>query len=544
MSEAVTASEPTKFNWRSCLLRFLLFFAVVVMIQSFAGAYRSEFGSEPDEAAHYVTGLMIRDYVAHGVPGNPMHFAKDYYEHYPKVALGHWPPMFYVIQSVWTLIFSPSRISIMLLMAVLTAGAAMILFDFLRVKFGVWKGLAGTLLFLYVPMVQQFSSAVMTEIPMTFLLLIASIYWARFLESGRVKHSILFGSVAAIAILVKFSGFSLALVPLFSLLLTRRFSLLKTRAFWASAIVVVVIAGPWTIATLKIAREGMAGESVGWSFTHVAIPYYAGKLAQMCGFTVLLASLIGLAFTLARRSMMTSADAALAALFLSIVVFHMIVPTGFEARHLIPVVPALIYFAWTGADWVATQLTSPRLSLLKTSAIVFSFIAVVFGLTVFYIPRKGYAGFRPVADALNKVSQPHSTLLVASDARGEGMFISEVALREKRPGHFVQRASKKLAASTWEGGAYHLTYCKKMADKSGTEYSTPDQLATLLKNDSIDYVVFDESVPKDYRTKHLELLRLALDEHPADFHLIQSFDILRANTLHTNALRIYHIDSK
>jgi len=514
------------------------------MIQSFAGAYRSEFGSEPDESAHYVTGLMIRDYIAHGLPGNPMHFAKDYYEHYPKVALGHWPPMFYVIQSAWTLIFSPSRISVLLLMAALTAGAAMTLFNFLRAKFGVWKGLAGTLLFLYVPMVQQFASSVMTEIPMTFLLLIASIYWARYLESGRVKDSILFGLVAAIAILVKFSGFSLALVPLFSLLLTRRFSLLKTRAFWASAIVVVVIAGPWTIVTLKIAREGMAGESVGWSFTHVAIPYYAGKLAQMCGFTMLLASLIGLAFTLARRSMMTSADAAVAALFLSIVVFHMLVPTGFEARHLIPVVPALIYFAWTGADWVATQLTSPRLSLLRTSAIVFSFIAVVFVLTVFYIPRKGYAGFRPVAEALIKASQPHSTLLVASDARGEGMFISEVAMREKRPGHFVQRASKKLAASTWEGGAYHLTYCKKMADKSGTEYSTPEQLTTLLKNDSIDFVVFDESVPKDYRTKHLELLRSALDGHPADFHLVQRFDILRGDTLHTNALRVYHIDSK
>ena len=96
-----------------------------------------------------------------------MHFAKDYYEHYPKVALGHWPPMFYVIQSAWTLVFLPSRVSIMLLMAVLTSGAATIFFSFLRAKFGVWKGLAGTLLFLYVPLVQQFASAVMTEIPMT-----------------------------------------------------------------------------------------------------------------------------------------------------------------------------------------------------------------------------------------------------------------------------------------------------------------------------------------------------------------------------------------
>ncbi|MGZ4972189.1 MAG: hypothetical protein ACXWDN_05465, partial [Limisphaerales bacterium] len=137
MSEADRSPQPGKFNRRTCLLPFLLFFAVVVMMQSFTGAYRAEFGSEPDEAAHYVTGLMIRDYIAHGFPGSPMHFAKDYYEHYPKVALGHWPPMFYLIQSAWTLIFSPSRVSIMLLMAVLTAGAAKIFFNFLRAKFGV-----------------------------------------------------------------------------------------------------------------------------------------------------------------------------------------------------------------------------------------------------------------------------------------------------------------------------------------------------------------------------------------------------------------------
>src|SRR5262249_17000702 len=149
---------------------------------------------------------------------------------------------------------------------------------------------------------------------------------------------------------------------------------------------------------------------------------------------------------------------------LSIVVFHMLVPTGFEARHLIPAVPALIYFAWLGADWIACQLATPRQPLTKTAAFVFAFIGFVFVMTTLHIPRKGYIGFRAVADSVLHSSQPKSTFLVASDARGEGMFISEVAMHEKRPGHFVQRASKKLAASSWTGGAYHLIYCKKMSD--------------------------------------------------------------------------------
>ena len=89
----------------------------MVALQWSAGAYRSEFGAHPDESAHYVTGLMVRQYVAGRAPQPPFAFARAYYEHYPKVAIGHWPPAFYLLQTGWTLLFSASRISVLLLMA-------------------------------------------------------------------------------------------------------------------------------------------------------------------------------------------------------------------------------------------------------------------------------------------------------------------------------------------------------------------------------------------------------------------------------------------
>src|SRR5215211_7034866 len=82
------------------LLIALLLLALVIGLQMRAGANHAEFGGHPDEAAHYVTGLMLRDYVASGLPGNPMAYAKTYYDHYPKVAIGNWPPGFYAIQTV------------------------------------------------------------------------------------------------------------------------------------------------------------------------------------------------------------------------------------------------------------------------------------------------------------------------------------------------------------------------------------------------------------------------------------------------------------
>src|SRR5689334_11391847 len=87
----------------------LFFIAVAALLSWHGHAFRVELSSDPDEPAHYVSGLLVRDYLAQGVPGSPMAFARDFYLHYPKVAIGHWPPLFYVVQGVWTLLFTPSR---------------------------------------------------------------------------------------------------------------------------------------------------------------------------------------------------------------------------------------------------------------------------------------------------------------------------------------------------------------------------------------------------------------------------------------------------
>src|SRR5690606_19005132 len=49
---------------------FLLLVAATVALQWLGGAYTAEYGSAPDEAAHYVTGLMVHGYLADGLPGD------------------------------------------------------------------------------------------------------------------------------------------------------------------------------------------------------------------------------------------------------------------------------------------------------------------------------------------------------------------------------------------------------------------------------------------------------------------------------------------
>ena len=76
---------------RTTLLAFLMFFAFAVVLQAWHGAYSAEFSGNPDEPAHYVTGVMVRDYLASFPWHPPMPFARDFYDHYPIVAIGHWP---------------------------------------------------------------------------------------------------------------------------------------------------------------------------------------------------------------------------------------------------------------------------------------------------------------------------------------------------------------------------------------------------------------------------------------------------------------------
>ena len=108
----MTVSAETKKpkGWVVACIVFVLAFDLAFFWQRTGEAHLSEFGAHPDEAAHYVTGLFVRDslvmtgkYVAGGFQGSPVkvgkEFADTYYAHYPKIGLGVWPPFFYLVQS-------------------------------------------------------------------------------------------------------------------------------------------------------------------------------------------------------------------------------------------------------------------------------------------------------------------------------------------------------------------------------------------------------------------------------------------------------------
>src|SRR5689334_5000366 len=95
------------------VLSFCVSLAALLLLQYWSGSHSAELSGYPDEPAHYVTGLMVRGYLVHGWHSFPMRYAEDFYLHYPKVALGHWPPAYYLLQVLWTFVFPTSISSIL-----------------------------------------------------------------------------------------------------------------------------------------------------------------------------------------------------------------------------------------------------------------------------------------------------------------------------------------------------------------------------------------------------------------------------------------------
>ena len=493
----------------------VLLSAAVLGFQITGGAYGAEFGSHPDEAAHYVTGLMVRDYLASGLPGNPMTFAETYYEHYPKVALGNWPPGFYAIQAAWTLPFSEGRTSLIVLMAILTWATALVVYCGLRGALGWQAAVFGALVFVSFGLIQQYASMVMTEMPVALFSTLAMLAFGRWLDHQRTRDSLLFGLLASLAIMTKGSGFALAFVPPLAILFTGRFALLKRPNLAYGAVIVLVLAGPWTWAFRDVARAGWEQPSMTLDYTLRGLVYFPEGVLRSGSIIITTFGLLGVAWSLrgAWRREMSGLWPAAAALIAGVVVFHALVPASFGYRHLTQALPSWAMMAAAGtvavSHWI--QVERPALAPLVT-------VVAAAGLvhTAASLPVKHGHGFGPVIEAIVKrPDNARARFLIVSDATGEGMFIAETAMRERRLGHVIRRGSKLLAEQAWHGGEYTA------------KVQTVEQMVAVLRQDRIRFVVLDQSNPSVMEMPHMRLLRHAAESEPGALALVGRYPVVR-----------------
>ena len=376
--------RPALHRAKGPIVAFFFFWLLAVALQVAGGCDRADFDGYPDEAAHYITGLMVHDYLLSGNLLHPMAYAENYYLHYPKVAIGHWPPAFYVLQAAWMLLFGPSRISVLLLMAAITAAVAAVMFIAGRPEFGPWWSGGAAAVFICVPMVQAYTGMVMAESLLALGGLLAVYSFATYLETGATAPALWFGAWSAVTILVKGNGWSLVLLPALALVLSGRASRFLDWRLWAGA-AVAALAVPWQLATMHMAQQGWTGGSDGKYF-RMAFPAFGEIFVHNVGWGLIALSLIGAAFEFFRPRTLNARLAPLTASLLSLVtavwLFHSIVPAGVEDRKMILALPGLLLLAAAGASRLAL------IAGVKGAWAVAAAAIVSFGFEAFTIPVK------------------------------------------------------------------------------------------------------------------------------------------------------------
>jgi hypothetical protein len=456
VSEDRTAIGARSLPWKlgDLLGRFFFpYLALALVLQFLSGAYQSEMGHWPDEPSHVTTALMVRDYLASNFAAPPLQYAENYYVHYPKVALGMWPPAFYGVAALWMLMFGATRLSLLILLATAAALFSATLALFARRVFGALTGFALGLLLILMPLIQSETSTIMLDIPVAVIQLWALMLLIRFFRTGQTRDAAAFGAMTALAMLTKGNANALVFVLLFLLVFTGRYDLLKRPGLYLSGLIVLVIGMPWQLLSLKVLQRSVPMADVDLIYATKKFVAYTRILYEQVGVSIFLFAVFGFLAVcvklLRNRKIVPLELTAAASLLAAVLVFHSIAPNSDpDARYMTTALPVLLLFFAAGVAAAARLLTA-RLSLAARLAILAGPCLLLFAGTTFAIPPRPQQGFMRAAELFSVPDRKNDIVLVCSDAGGEGAFIVEMALKDSRPQHIVLRTSKVISDNPW-----------------------------------------------------------------------------------------------
>jgi len=488
LDDVLFASAPTRRElFRLRPIEFglvaLLALAATVALQFAAGAHGAEFGD--DEASHYVSGLLVHDYLLHGLPHSPIAYLKQFHSHYPLVGIGHWPPLYYGVEAVWMLLFSASRSSMLLLSAVVTAATATLSYGFVARRLGRLAGLFAALAFVVVPIVQKSSSELMLDVPVALTSLLAMIVYVRYLETESAWSAVLFALLAVAAMMVKGNGACLALLPPFAVLIGRRFDLLLKPSFWLPLPIVGVLTGPWYWLTYGQAEAGFRYHW-GWDYLATATTENGAILLTTLGPVVLIAAAIGAVAMILAPYRRTSGSwlVGTLALFAAIWTFQSLVPAAIQDRYLAQALPPLLMLAlwgaWVCGDLVAGRIASGSQPHRLAGALSVLVLAVALAPQALHLWTKPHRGYREAAQAAWAARRDDNpAVLIVADGLGEASTVAELAMADPhRPSLFAVRGSRLLG-----GGGYNR-------EDYVPRFETPEQVMAAIDEYSIPLVLF------------------------------------------------------
>jgi hypothetical protein len=442
---------------------------VLLTLQIVGGAFTAEFDGHPDEAAQFVSGLLVYDYLTTLPRENPIAWAGQYYIHYPKVAIGHWPPGYAALEALWWLLVGPSRVTAMLLHLAIGVLALTALYRLSRSYLSLLIT-AGIIAFTIAAPVFQWSLE-MTMADLCCLLcgVICMQASVRLMEQGdRLAWVLVVLSLSAAA-LIKGTAVCLAPVPVVALLASGRRIRIPVRWLMVGGVTILAMAA-WYLSIGGIRALGAIGTGMTWA---------SAIIWHLAGWGFLALAAFGLGW---KPLPLVAGSLVVSTLGVSYVVRAMQ-----EDRHAIFALPAILILA----GFAITRIRTPLIAVIVLAPAV-----ALFPYSWYRPPQSAYG------DLLRQLHRP-ARMLVSSDGIAEGAWIAVASLAERRPGSLIARASKVLSEQGWSGAGYRLTT------------HTPQAVSRRLDELALDTVVVHTSHRPEATPPHHAILKDLLSHSAA-----------------------------
>lgn len=465
---------------------FVLFLLAVTALQSASDALKSTFGGASDEPAHYVTSLLVHDYLRQGLPAPPLRFARDYYLHYPQVAMGHWPPLYYAMAGVWMLLAGDSRLSLLILAGVFNAALALLIFIWGQRCLGPVSAFCAGLTAVLLPFLQSNASLVMLDVPAAFAAAVSFWLLSRAIGQDSLPWFLAWGASLAVALMTKYNPVWLCAVGPAAMLALRRWRWPFSARLWAPAAVTAALCLPfyyWARDLMKIAM--VTAQAAPRPHLIVDLWMLEQSWLDLLGWTFFLLAAGGwlLRFWIPLLTGSLAPVWAVAGSALAVcIAFHQAIPTFIEPRqYLVALAPALL-LAWSMVPGAAALL---RRWSVRSRWSEWGLAAAV--LAAFFTFDFGTAS--PAADPGAELSRrlvaacrPGDRILAVSGDAREAVLVAHIAEVDHRPNLSVIRASKLVARSPW-------TFRRQMKS-SPLRFASPAELLAALRRLKVRYVVF------------------------------------------------------
>jgi hypothetical protein len=389
-----------------------------------------------DSSRHAMNGVFLRDLLVEGGLLHPIRFATEYYQQYPAVNIGFYPPFFYISSVPMLLLFGASHAVSQSVVALYAFGLGALTWLISRRAMDALSATVTALAVLALAPVALWSRQVQLDVPAVAVYLLTAYALIRHLESGH--QGWLFGAAVALGVgmLTRAQGVFMVPVVLF-FLFGQRYA---QRPPFARRALATVLAGLIALPAVAMVAyfqkinqaqaTAMPGMPQLWSLENWT--WYAEKLPEQVGWPALALMITGLLATAWQgwKGRLPVALKVLAACGICAwILFTMV--SNKDPRFNLPGVLFLFVLAANGL-----YLRAPRAARVL--------LPVLAGWLLFQLSMSGpipeVNGFTEAVAATQAITPKKANVLIS--AHRDGSFIYDMRTQGQRRDIGVRRADK------------------------------------------------------------------------------------------------------